>query len=276
MSPGRPPEEAQLPQGRAAQGAQVARGTATLIVTRPRAQCAAWLARLAELGVRAQALPLIEILPARDPDPVRAAWAALSGVDLAVFVSPNAVEQFFGGAERTWPVHTLAACVGPGSAQALAARGVPAACIVQPATDAASLDSEHLWQQLLPRRAWLGARVLLLRGDGGREWLAERLAEAGASIEAVTVYHRTGPRFDAAELALLSEVRARPLDHVWLFSSAEAVGHLLAHPASRELARQRAIATHPRIADAARRAGFEPVVLARPDPEAVTQALKAL
>lgn len=244
----------------------------TLLVTRPRPQCAAWLARLAELGVKAAALPLIEILPARDPGPVRGAWAVLPAADLAVFVSPNAVEQFFAHAGTAWPAQTLAACVGPGSAQALLARGVPAGQIVQPAADAASLDSEHLWAQLSPRRDWSGARVLLLRGDGGREWLAERLAEAGASVEAVTVYHRAAPRFDAAEQALLDTALADPAGHVWLFSSAEAVGHL--H--GLKLAGQRAIATHPRIADAARAAGFAPVVLARPDPEAVTQALKGL
>lgn len=247
--------------------------TPTLLVTRPRPQCAAWLQRLAALGVPAAALPLIEILPARDPGPVRAAWARLAAVDLAVFVSPNAVEQFFAHADgAAWPAQTLAACVGPGSAEALAAHGVPADHIVQPAADAASLDSEHLWQQLLPRRAWAGARVLLLRGDGGREWLAERLAEAGASVQAVTVYHRTGPNIDAAEQALLDAVRARPQGYVWLFSSAEAVGHL----SGQGLAGQRAIATHPRIAEAARAAGFAPVVLARPDPEAVTRALKGV
>jgi uroporphyrinogen-III synthase len=235
--------------------------TSTLLVTRPRPQCAAWLARLADLGVPAAALPLIEILPARDPGPVRAAWAALATVDLAVFVSPNAVEQFFAhGDVAAWPV------------RALADRGVPGQNIIQPAADAASLDSEHLWQQLSPRRAWAGARVLLLRGDGGREWLAERLAEAGARVDAVTVYHRAGPQFDVAEQALLDAVLARPHAYVWLFSSAEAVGHLGGRP----LAGQRAIATHPRIAEAARAAGFAPVVLARPDPEAVTQALKAL
>jgi uroporphyrinogen-III synthase len=244
----------------------------TLIVTRPRPQCAAWLARLAELGVDAVALPLIEILPATDAAPVAAAWAGLADVDLAVFVSPNAVEQFFQHADRPWPAGTLAACVGPGSAQALLERGVPAAQIVQPAADAASLDSEHLWQQLSPRREWAGARVLLLRGDGGREWLADQLAAAGAQVRAVTVYHRAGPRFDAAEQALLDTIRAEPSNFVWLFSSAEAVGHLQ----GQRLTGQRAIATHPRIAEAARAAGFEPVVLARPDPEAVTQAVKGL
>lgn len=248
--------------------------TATLIVTRPRQQCAAWLARLHALGAAAVALPLIEIEPARDAAPVQAAWAALALVDLAVFVSPNAVEQFFARAQDTarWPPHTLAACVGPGSATALAAHGVPANLIVQPAVDAASLDSEHLWQELSPRRDWRGARVLLLRGDGGREWLAQRLAEAGATVDAVTVYHRTGPQWSEAEQGILAAAQAEPLRFVWLFSSAEAVGHLQGW----RLEGQRAIATHPRIADAARAAGFSPVVLARPAPEAVTQALKGL
>lgn len=245
----------------------------TLIVTRPRPQCADWLARLAALGTAAVALPLIEILPAREAGPVVAAWAALAAVDLAVFVSPNAVEQFFAHAgDATWPAGTLAACVGPGSAQALAAHGVPAPQIVQPAASAASLDSEHLWEQLAPQRDWTGARVLLLRGDGGREWLAERLAAAGATVEAVTVYHRSGPRLDADAQALLAAVRAEPSRYVWLFSSAEAVGHLQ----GLSLPGQRAIATHPRIAEAAQAAGFAPVVLARPAPEAVTQALKGL
>lgn len=245
----------------------------TLIVTRPRAQCAVWLSRLAAMGVKAVALPLIDILPARNPAPVLRAWAALACTDLAVFVSPNAVDQFFAhAAGAAWPAHTLAACVGPGSAQALADQGVPLSHIVQPAADAASLDSEHLWEKLAPMRTWAGARVLLLRGDGGREWLAERLAEAGAGVEAVTVYHRAGPHLSAAEAALLTDVQARPQDFVWLFSSAEAVGHLRGTP----LGGQRAIATHPRIADAARAMGFSPVVLARPAPEAVTQVLKGL
>ena len=142
----------------------------------------------------------------------------------------------------------------------------------EPAADAASLDSEHLWQQLSPRRDWAGARVLLLRGDGGREWLAEQLTAAGANVEAVTTYHRAGPRLDAAEQALLDTIRAEPTGFVWLFSSAEAVGHLQ----GQRLRGQRAIATHPRIAEAARATGFDPVVLARPAPEAVTQALKGL
>ena len=231
-------------------------------------------------GTTAAALPLIDIQPAREPAPVVASWADLSAIDLVVFVSPNAVTQFFAhAAGRPWPVGTLAACVGPGSAQALQAHGVPDACIVQPAADAASLDSEHLWAQLEPRRAWQGARVLIVRGDGGREWLAQRLADAGATVSAVTAYHRQAPAFTEPEAALWADVQAHPGQYVWLFSSAEAVEHLQALGATSDGgvgAGHRAIATHARIADAARAAGFAPVVLARPAPEAVTQALEAL
>jgi uroporphyrinogen-III synthase len=253
--------------------------TATLLVTRPRAQVDAWLERVRALGVNAEALPLIDILPAATPDAGWAAWAAVDdGADLAVFVSPNAVEQFFALAPRAaWPTRTLAACVGPGSAQALEAHGVPTEQIVQPAADAASLDSEHLWAELASRRNWVGARVVLLRGDGGREWLADRLSQAGAQVQAFGVYRRAAPSLTEAEQALLAAALAHPADMVWLFSSAEGVGNLGALvPPGASLAGHRAIATHPRIAQAAEAAGFAPVVLARPDPAAVTQAFLAL
>lgn len=249
-----------------------------LLLTRPRQQAGDWLTRLLALGVEADSLPLIEILPARSPDEVKAAWAEIdAGVELAVFVSPNAVEQFFNRPHRSpWPPSTLAACVGPGSAQALRAAGVPQELIVQPAADAASLDSEHLWAAL-QSRAWGGCRAIFLRGEGGREWLAEQLRAAGASTQAFSVYRRAAPRLDTAEQSLLDQVLSQPMSYAWLFSSAEALGHLRALvPLSQSFAAHCAIATHSRIAESCREAGFGPVVLARPDPAAVARALGSL
>src|SRR5882672_10659186 len=127
---------------------------ATLVLTRPRQQAGEWLQRLAGLGVAAQSLPLIEILPG-DGQEASAAWAALPQAALAMFVSPNAVEQFFARrpAGQAWPAGTWRAA------------GVPAALIVQPPADAASLDSEHLWP-LLAGHDWNDRLVLLLRGEG--------------------------------------------------------------------------------------------------------------
>lgn len=259
----------------------MSQGGITLLLTRPRPQLADWTHRLQAQGVQVAPLPLIDIAPPASADAVRAAWQRLPGCALAVFVSPNAVDGFFAlqPADRPWP-ETLAACVGPGSARALAARGVPAELIVQPAADAASLDSEHLWLRL-QARDWRGRRVLLLRGNGGREWLAERLTEAGAEVEAVSVYCRAAPVLDAAERLVLARALAEPASHAWLLSSAEAVGHLqqllaAAGPSGAAgLSGQRAIATHERIAAAASAAGFAPVVLTRPDPAAIAAALQA-
>lgn len=257
--------------------APVPRSMPTLILTRPRQQADDWLTRLAALGVPALALPLIEIVPAPDVAAVVQSWQALPGAALAMFVSPNAVEQFFAARPEgmAWPAGVLAATVGPGSAQALRAAGVPAALIVQPAADAPSLDSEHLWPQLA-HRPWAGRRVLVLRGEGGREWLAEQLRAAGAEVEFVSVYRRRAPQLGEAGRARLAAALAEPTSHVWLFSSAEAIGHLAALAAAQglTLGGGRCLATHPRIAAAAQAAGFAHVVLTRPDAAAVARALQ--
>lgn len=249
----------------------------TLLLTRPKQQAGDWLARLAALGVATRSLPLIEIVPT-DGMAAQAAWDLLPTAALALFVSPNAVANFF--AERPpgsgWPAQTLAACVGPGSARALAAAGVPAALIVQPPADSPSLDSEHLWP-LLRERAWAGRRVLMLRGDGGREWLADRLREQGATPEFFSVYRRRCPQLTPAEQGLLGQALAAPARHVWLFSSAEAIGYLqVLAPDHRDWRAAQCIATHARIADRARELGVGHVVLTRPDARAVAEAVGAM
>ena len=215
-----------------------------LIVTRPAAQAAALLGPLQALGVQAAALPLVEIAPAPDPAAVRAAWAALPGCALAMFVSANAVAQFFalrpqaaaGGAEAAapWPRGVQAAAPGPGTAAALRQAGVPQAALVQPPREGGRFDSEALWA-LLGSQPWAGRRVLVVRGTGehdagpsgqGRDWLARQLRAAGATVDVVVAYRRLAPRPDAAGRQLLRQALADPAGHAWLFGSAEAVQRL--------------------------------------------------
>lgn len=249
--------------------------SATLVLTRPRQQAGEWLARLAALGVTPQSLPLIEIVPG-EPQAAAAAWQRLPGAALAMFVSPNAVAHFFHARTGDWPAQTLAACVGPGSARALAEAGVPLKSIIQPPADAASLDSEHLWP-LLAGCDWQGRLALILRGDGGRDWLAERLRERGARTLDFSVYQRRCPVLAVAEQTLLGAILDAPARHIWLFSSAEAIGHLqtLAPPGT-DWAAGRCIATHARIAERARQLGFGDVVLARPDAAAVAAVVGSM
>ena len=246
----------------------------TVVLTRPRQQAGEWLMRLAALGAKAVSLPLIEIV-AGAPQTATEAWQQLPSAALAMFVSPNAVTYFFKGRTGEWPTDTLAACVGPGSSRALPDAGVPSHLIVQPPADAESLDSEHLWP-LLATRDWQGKSALILRGDGGRDWLAERLREHGARTFDFSVYQRRCPVLDATEQSLLVDIVAPAgARFVWLFSSAEAIGHL-ATLIDADWSGQRAIATHARIAERARQLGFGDVVLARPDAMAVAAAAVAM
>lgn len=137
---------------------------------------------------------------------MRAAWAGLPNHRLAVFVSPNAAEQFFALRPEAlaWPMQTLAGSPSPGTSRVLRALGVPAASIVEPAADAAQFDSESLWQQLA-HHDWHGARVLVVRGESGRDWLADTLRAHGAEVEFVTAYLRGArPRWTTPRAACCS------------------------------------------------------------------------
>ena len=251
-----------------------------IIVTRPAAQAQAWVRDLRERGLDAVALPLIAIGAAADPEVVRVAWETLSEHRLVVFVSPNAVEQFFAAAPEgaRWPDRTLAGSPGPGTTRELRARGVSAASIAEPAADAPQFDSEALWAQL-SARPWQGRSALIVRGDGGRDWLADTLRSAGARVELLAAYRRVASKPDAAQRALLAAAVAAPAEHLWLFSSSEAIDRLAALRPDLDTAAwhaSQAVATHPRIAERARALGFGAVHGARPGIDDVTACIQSI
>lgn len=246
-----------------------------LIVTRPQPQADDWVARLTARHIDAIALPLIAIEAAPDLDAVDAAWLAMPGYTLAMFVSPSAVERFFARrpAGRDWPTATLAAGTGPGTARALVAAGVPLARVVAPPEDALRFDAEALWAVLRPRREWQGCSALIVRGEGGRDWLADQLRAVGAKVAYVAAYRRAAPTLHPAQQHVLDAALADPGGHVWLFSSSESVGRLAELAPAADWSAASALATHPRIAEAARGLGFAWVGVVSPVPEAVAATL---
>lgn len=251
-----------------------------VIITRPAAQAQTWVRALHALGQDAVALPLIAIAPPDDPAPLRAAWATLPGLALVMFVSANAVQHFFALAPQgtRWPAGLRAACTGAGTAAALAEAGVPPGQVVQPPADAASFDSETLWA-LLSGESWAGRQVLVVRGEEGRDWLADTLRERGATVAFVAAYRRHAPQPGAEGLALLARALAEPAAHLWVFSSSEAVGHLQGlgrlQAAVPNWGAARALASHPRIAQAARDIGFQQVLMLPAPTPAVVAGLAA-
>ena len=255
-----------------------------VLVTRPAAQAAQWVTRLQAHGVQAGALPLIAIEPARDAAPIRAAWVNLAACQLVVFVSPNAVDQFFahrplGASSAAWPHSVRVASPGPGTTHTLRGWGVPEAQILEPAADAPQFDSESLWLSLA-RHDWRAASVLIVRGEGGgRDWLGSTLTEHGAQVCHLAAYRRAAPVFSLADAALLASALAAPASHLWLFSSSQAIDHL----AQLQTRLQPdaswvdgcALATHPRIEERARQLGFGHLQASRPALHAVVACIQS-
>jgi len=250
----------------------------TVLVVRPRAQAQAWVDDLAALGVAARALPLIDILPAPDPARVAEAFAAVAASPsepVLVFVSPNAVHGFFDAAAASaWPAHARAAATGPGTVGALRERGVPVERIVAPADDAPQFDSEALWARVAAW-PWAGRPAWIVRGNGGRDWLGDQLRAAGAQVRVVQSYGRAAPTLAAGERALLDAALAEPARWTWMFSSSEAIDNLQALAPGARWEAGRALASHPRIAERARRLGFGAVTIVAPSPAAVAALLAA-
>jgi uroporphyrinogen-III synthase len=226
-----------------------------LIVTRPQPQAAQWVARLEVEGVAAVALPLLSIRPAPDAQAVRGVWSRLATFDMVMFVSANAVTQFFALApcQPAWPQRLRAASTGPGTTAALVAQGVPLAAISAPVGP--PFESEALWAQLSVQ-TWLGQRVLLVRGQGGRDWLQTQWRENGAHVEVLTAYERAAPLWTAGDQAVAAQALAHPQHCVWWLSSADAMEHLPTLPNSQTWALATALASHPRIAARAQALGF--------------------
>ncbi|TSE23964.1 Uroporphyrinogen-III synthase [Tepidimonas sediminis] len=248
----------------------------TVVVTRPPSQAAAWVRALRAAGWPAQALPLLAIeslLPPNQPAP----WAAQARCDAVMVVSPAAVEVMRAAGWPPPPAPLRCWAPGQGTAGALRTWGVPPERLDAVPADAPRVEAEALWPQVAAqvRPGW---RLLVVRGlssDGGqgRDGLLRHVQAAGGRVETLLAYRRAVPAWDAAQQAAARQAAA---GGVWLFSSGEAVANLAALASGADWAQAVALATHPRIAAAARAAGFGRVLTTRPTITDVLQALESV
>jgi uroporphyrinogen-III synthase len=165
-----------------------------VLVTRPRDQAAALAGALAARGARAVLFPTIEVRPVADLSSLDRAIDALSTYAWITFPSPNAVDVVFDrllARSVTLPSRTRIAAVGPGTAQALEARGARVDFIPT------EFLGEQLGRELTPVH---GQRVLLPRAARGRDELASELARRGARVDEVVVYDTLPASVDPRDL----------------------------------------------------------------------------
>jgi uroporphyrinogen-III synthase len=242
-----------------------------IVVTRPAGQNE----RLADM-IRAEGgepivFPVLEILDLEDTRTLVAAADRLHEYDLAVFISPNAVDKAMNviRARREWPHSVRAATIGRASEKALARHGV--ADVIAPA---GRFDSEALLE--LPQLAAVsGWRVVVFRGDGGRELLGDTLRERGAAVDYVECYRRARPNADVEPL--LKRWGRGEVDAVTV-SSSEGLRNLydmLGKLGQAWLKRTPLFAPHARIAANARALGCERVIETAPADEGLREGLVA-
>lgn len=221
------------------------------VLTRPSGRNEALAGKLSAAGWQVLALPALVLAPLADAGPP----PSPRDFDLVVFVSGNAARLYLEQIDLPdgWPVGTTAATVGIASACALLEHPYfgGGGHVLHPPADAPSHDSEALWQVL--SRGPLPRRVLLVRGETGRDWLADRLTEAGAQVRRHALYRRQAARWpDAAvrQLRQLAQDPAAPRP-VWLLTSTAGIDAVAA--AAREAGLfdwwlgSRFVATHPRL-----------------------------
>lgn len=226
----------------------------TILVTRPTEQAEALSQMIRAEGGTPFVFPGIEIQPPSDPKRLDVLLTRLDAFDLAIFVSPTAVARAWEriAALRSWPVSLKTAAVGQGSARALGERGIRE--VIAPAGES---DSEALLA--LPALQNVeGRRIVIFRGEGGREHLAQTLARRGAQVEYAECYRRARPEADIAPL--LRQCEKEQFAAI-ILTSRESLANLrdMLGAAWDRIKSVPAFVPHERIAEAARQLGMDSV-----------------
>lgn len=226
----------------------------TILVTRPAEQSAGLIRLIRDAGGTPYAFPAIEIREPADPDRLADILDRLEEFDLAIFVSPTAVARAFEylDIDAGWPQNLAVAAVGQGSAWALKVSGIKQVIAPADQSDSEALLALPALQQVA------GKHVLIFRGEGGRELMAQILTRRGASVEYAECYRRARPETDATPL--LSQHRQHPFSAMVLTSREGLANlHAMLGEGWHLFEAVPVFVPHERIADAARQLGMRSV-----------------
>ncbi|NKQ13061.1 uroporphyrinogen-III synthase [Pseudomonas sp. SST3] len=171
-----------------------------LLLTRPAEECLALAATLSEAGIHSASLPLLAIEPLENVIEQRATMLKLDHYCAVVVVSKPAAKLSLELLNRYWPhppVGQVWFSVGAATGTILKDYGLDVSW------PASGDDSEALL--ILPRLAEAldvaEPKVLILRGEGGREHITETLRRRGAQVDSLELYRRCLPDYPQGALA---------------------------------------------------------------------------
>ncbi len=228
------------------------------LVTRPENQATELVAGIRTLGGEVAHIPLLTIEPLADLSALAQMASRLADYQACIFISANAVHGAWPVlAQKGWPQTLPAAAVGPGTARALHALGISQ--VIMPASrfDSEGLLAENFFAESICR----GRAFALIRGEGGRDFLAEALRARGARVDEAAVYRR---RLHPDALNRLACWMRAGMDDTIVISSSESLRYVMAEADPQLLAQlkqHRLLVPHARIAESARALGFKEIMI---------------
>lgn len=228
-----------------------------LLLTRPAEESQALARTLAEEGIFSSSLPLLDIQPLTVSQENRSIIYNLAAYCAVIVVSKPAARLGLELVDEVWPQPPMQDwfAVGAATAQILDDYGLRVFCPEQ------GDDSEALvaLPQLQTAISGYDPKVLIMRGEDGREWLAEHLREQGVAVDYLPLYRRSLPQYPA--FVLPQRVEAERLNGL-VVSSGQGFEHLreLAGVSWPQLAQLPLFVPSPRVAELAREAGAQSVV----------------
>lgn len=190
-------------------------------MTRPAHQAENLSRLIQERGGEAIRFPVLDIVVRDDISGIRNTLKNLDEFQWVVFISANAVNFALkannGKIDRLKTVHLAA--VGRATAQALETVGLAIDVMPEHGYTSEALLAMPQMQQVK------GQSCLIVRGEGGREELANTLRSRGAKVQYLEVYKRAMPCIDSSPIVRL--IAQRRLDVITI-TSGEALQNLWA------------------------------------------------
>lgn len=242
-----------------------------IAITRPVDQAKKLSAMISDSGGVPISFSLIDIVPLKNYNLFNSTINALESYDWAIFISSNAVQN---GMLRVLnrfnplPPQLKFAAIGPATAAKLTQMGASSVLIPKHRFDSESLLSLPEMQTIQ------GKKVMIFRGIGGREVLADTLKARGAQVTFAECYQRVNPQSDCQ---LLEQLWQNKQCHAIVITSSEAMRHLLemTNKGSDTWIRNIAICVnHARIAEEASKLGLHVNIAEAPGDEAMLACLQ--
>jgi uroporphyrinogen III methyltransferase/synthase len=238
-----------------------------IVVTRASHQAGQLADMLRELGAEVLLVPLIDIGPPADANPLQEAARHCDQYDWVIFTSANAVRAFV--KELLQPrtaFHTKFAAVGSSTREEAEKNGVPIALVPREYVAEALLES-------FAKEKLSGVRILIPAAAVTRNVVPEALRKMGAQVDVVEAYRNVVP---AGARERLQEVLREPFPDWITFASPSAVDNAVRLAGPELLRRMRIASIGPVTSEAIRKHGLAVAAQASPQTAAGLAAAIAM